>query len=249
MSKIILRSFEDETKRRKRIRLIFIAISIPFIIILSLFSFKIATMFINTNAGVNAYKTGEYEQATNSFDIQAENNFIQSWLVYFNIGTTETENSEYLEGINNLQTALSLVETDLEAECTVRANLAIAYERYGDQFANDGNSTQADINYALSVETFESAPPECFPPSGGSTSEQGESLEQTGERSNDKQSGSENGTGGSSDGNSQPEEQTAEERIQEQLEQSQRDREAIENLDRESEGSNGNQGEPYEKPW
>lgn len=251
-NKVIIRSFEEENKRRFKLRIIFLIISLPFLLILGLFAAKVFTLFVDTSNAINSYETGNYEEATESLIPQKETNFIQPWLVYFNLGTVNTERGEYADGLSDLRVALDLVGNDLVGECTIRANLAISYERYGDFFNAEGDVEQADTNYQLAVEVVETAPPACFPPSSGGTgSEQGESLESTGERAEDKQSGDgeEEESPDGENGESESPAKTPEEQIEDQLEQSQEDRESIENLDREEAGTGGGQNEPYEKPW
>lgn len=246
MPKIILRSFEEENKHRRKMRLIFALISLPFVLIASLFIFKVFTTFIETEKVITAYETGEHETASRSLEPLKSTNLFQQWLVYFNSGTVKSAAGDYPEALSDLRVSLGLVD-NLVDECVIRANLALTYEKYGDEFNESGNVTQADIQYGLAVSTFEEAPPECFPSQNTEgEGDAGESLEETSERSENKQSGNQGNPDGESDG--EQGERTPEEQIEDQLEQSQRDREAIEGLDREEQGSGG-ESPNYEKPW
>lgn len=250
MSKMTIRSFEEENKRRKTLRLVFSLVSVPFFIIILLFGAKVLTMTINATESVNSFEEEEFTASILAANKQKENNFLQPWLAYYNSGTASTGEGNYERGISDLDKALELVGDSVN-QCQIRANLSIAYEKYGDEFTAVENTIDAEAQYALALEAIEQAPSDCFPPnSGSSESEEGESLENTGERVEDKQGGGEGGdtpaTPEEGEGEESPAEASPEEKIEEQLEQSNEDRAGNEAEDR---GSETSPNTPVEKPW
>jgi len=249
MGKMIIRSFEEENKRRKTTRLVLSLISVPFVIIILLFATKVLTMTTNASKSVKEFTDGNYAASEVAAKKQQENNFIQPWLAYYNSGTALTGAENWTEGIDELSTALDIAGNGI-AQCQIRANLAIAYEGYGDEFAAAENTVDADAQYTLALEVIEEAPADCFPPTSGSgEAEEGESLEQTEERVEGKQGeeGSDSSTPAEGE-EPQPADEgpTAEEEIDEQLDQSNEDRAATEAEER---GSENAPSTPVDKPW
>lgn len=247
MGKMIIRSFEEDNKRRKMLRRIFLLISVPFFIIIILFGAKVLVMTTHATESVNSFNEGDFAASTLAAAKQKENNFLQPWLAYYNSGTAIVGEEEYELGIEDLTKALDLVG-DKIAQCQVRANLAIAYEKYGDEFTKNENTVDAEVQYALALEVIEQAPSDCFPPnSGDSMSDKKDSLEGTGERVESKQEkGDDPVTPEEGDGETKPEEKTPEEKIEEQLKQSNDDRQSNEAEER---GSENGSTTPADKPW
>jgi tetratricopeptide (TPR) repeat protein len=250
MSKMTIRSFEEENKRRKTLRLVLFLISIPFLCMITLFGLKVLDMTTNATESVNFFNEDNFTESANAADKQKENNFIQPWLAYYNAGTAMAGDKNYESGVEDLTKALELVG-DKVAQCQIRANLAVAYEKYGDEFTQAKNTLEAETQYASALKVIEEAPQDCFPPnSGSSESEEGESLEGTEERVESKQEGGEGGdkpaTPDDEGSEATPAEATPEEKIEKQLEQSNEDRASNEAEERGSESTPSN---PVEKPW
>lgn len=251
MSKMKIRSFEEENKRRKNLRVILLLVSIPFLIAILLYGFKTLTMFLNADASISAYEKEDFPTSQREAEKQKNVNIFQQWLAYYNTGTAMTADGQYQKGIAQFETALELVPEGDMGECKIRANLAIAYERYGDEFTEKGADTKADGFYTLSRNVIAEAPMTCFPPqSGAEGNEEGQSMEQTDDRVDEKQNGTTDGDGDPSEGEEGEEEgenseKTAEEKIGEQMEQSNEDRQNQENQDR---GEDSGEA-PVDKPW
>lgn len=249
MSKMVIRSFEEENKRRKTLRTVLFLISVPFLIIILLFAFKVLTITINANESVNTFEKKDYAASEVAASKQKENNFIQPWLAYYNSGTALTGGGKWADGIGELTSALDIAGDGI-AQCKIRANLAIAYEGYGDEFKASENTVDADTQYAKALEIIAKAPSDCFPPaSGASQAEEGQSMDQTDKRVKGKQSDDGSGDPATpTEGETAPTDQgeTPEEKIQKQLDQSNDDRSTKESEER---GSSSAPATPVDKPW
>jgi tetratricopeptide (TPR) repeat protein len=255
MAKMVLKSYEEINRDRKRLRLILILASLPFLIVIGLFAGKAATMYINAQNTIDTFNDKSYSASANNAEKQKVTNFLEQWLAYYNSGTALSAEGEYEKAIPELNQALSYIQGSVPNECYVRANLALTYEKYADKLSAEGDTLNADKNYWSASDVVDKAPQECFPPnSGGSstseeTSETGESMEQTKERSDSKNStNSEDGTSeepseGEEPDNGEDEAQSDRDEVQEQMDNSDADRKQ----DEASEGDGST--EPNSKPW
>lgn len=255
MAKMVLKSYEEINRERKRLRIILIVASLPFLVVIGLFATKASLMYINAQNSINHFNEKEYVASSDYAEKQKVTNFLEQWLAYYNSGTALSAEGKYEESISDLNKALNLVQGNIPNECYVRANLSLTYEKYGDKFTADNDTLNADKSYLASSHIVDEAPPECFPPSSGGsssdekTSETGESMEETKERSDSKTSG-----GSSEEPSEQPSEEPAENESENQA-QSDRDKiqEQMDNSDADRKEDEAAQGDsstkPNSKPW
>jgi tetratricopeptide (TPR) repeat protein len=230
MAKMVLRSYAEENARRKRIRIVFIFVSIPLLAIILLYGAKTASMFYNAQSSISNFEEKKYSESAEAGDRQKAVNIIQSWLAYYNSGTARIANGDYPQGIEDLKIALKQAEESVPAECFIRANLAIGYERYGDTFKDREATDQALGFYALAEQTIAEANPACFPPQNSSSGneqqdEAAESMNETSERLEEKKSESNGEEPQDGNGEQQQDEtKSGEDKIREQTEETGRDR-------------------------
>jgi tetratricopeptide (TPR) repeat protein len=257
MAKIVLKSYDEINRDRKRLRIILILASLPFLIVIGLFAAKAASMYLNAQSSIDNFEKKDYSASAQSAEKQKVTNFLEQWLAYYNSGTALSAEGKYEKSISELNTALNYTQGVIPNECYVRANLALSYEKYADELKNAGDTLNADKNYWSASNIVEQAPMECFPPSSGGnsdsdeTSQTGESMDKTKERSDSKNS--ENQEEPSDDPSTPGDEPTEEpgegeaqsdrDKIQEQMDESNADR-------REDEAADGDSSQqPNSKPW
>jgi tetratricopeptide (TPR) repeat protein len=255
MAKMVLKSYEEMNKSRKKSRIILVLLSIPFIIAIGLFGIKAYMMYSQAGTTISTYEKKDFNQSAIESAKQKENNLFEPWLAYYNLGTSYAAEEKYNEAEPELVKALGMVENSLK-QCFVRSNLAIVYEKQGDTATSTGNQAESENRYALAQKVIEEAPEECFPPSSGGkgkenseTSDAGEDMDETSDRVGDKQDEAKGEEG--DEGNETPEspkpEESGTDKIEEQLEQSNTDRTNKENSER-GENLNGSR-ESVDKPW
>jgi tetratricopeptide (TPR) repeat protein len=110
MAKMVLRSYAEENARRKRIRIVFIFVSIPLLAIILLYGAKTASMFYNAQSSISNFEEKKYSESAEAGDRQKAVNIIQSWLAYYNSGTARIANGDYPQGIEDLKIALKQAE-------------------------------------------------------------------------------------------------------------------------------------------
>lgn len=172
MAKMVLRTYEEENKRRRNLRFFWIIASIPVIAIIFLYGFKTFLMFEYAEVAIDQFNKETYLQEIAVVDQLKTANITQPWIAYYNSGTLRVAGSETVEGVEELKQALTLVGNEFPGECYVRANLAIGYEHLGDEQKEKRNNLTAAGYYILAERTIAEANPACFP--SGNSSGQGE---------------------------------------------------------------------------
>lgn len=251
MSKIVIKSFEEVNKERKRNRIILLIVSLPLMVIISLFGVKVFSMYANVSSVITKFEEEKFEAASHDAVEQKNANFFEPWLAPYNLGTTYAADGVYDLAEEELLDALELTMDSLN-QCFVRSNLSLTYEANGDLLKSQDKHKEADKKYALALKVISEAPPECFPPSeGGSgdedseSSEAGKNMAETEERVEGKEGGDEpeDAQPEEEEGEGETPEETPEDKIKDQLEQSNIDRTTQENSER-------NSGMPQApKPW
>lgn len=252
MAKIVLKSYDEINKSRKKSRRILVLLSIPFIVSIGLFSMKAFSMYVSAEQTISVYKKGDFVKSIETAKEQKVNNFFEPWLAYYNLGTSYAAQKNYDQSETELVHALEIVGNNLN-QCYIRSNLSIVYEAQGDIFTQNGDSAKAKQRYALVKKVISEAPEECFPPSsGGKGSEKSESskagkqMDETEKRvkgKEDKASGKTDPATTSDPASGDEQDDTR--KIQEQIDQSNTDRTSKEN----SERGNAPEKIPAPKPW
>lgn len=269
MAKIVLKTFDEVNAGRKKVRIIASLLMIPFLIVIGFLGFKVVEMYTTTQGAIDSFnlsqkketteaeKASELKKADELTEKMETGIFVDRWVVLYNRGTVLTASGEYEQGIQNLQQAVNEISAEDPNVCLIYANLAIANERYGDEFAADENTEDADYWYNQALLVTQNAPAICASPESdedgeGSSEQGGESLQNTEERVQEKkdslESGSDNQPTEGEDGE-EPQETKPDtgdvEEIREQMDTSEQDKMESGNQT----GNSGGESENYDKPW
>lgn len=270
MAKMVLKTFDEINASRKRTRIISTLILIPFLLVVGFLGYKISEMYITSQIAIDKFASSEAEETS---DEQRETDlaeadkltaglengfFVDRWIALYNRGTVLTANTEYAQAIEKFQLAINEISSEDPNVCLIYANLAIANERYGDEFAANDATTDAEYWYDQALLVVENAPAICSPPpnNGEGDSEEPteaeESLENTEERVEGKQQelGESDGTGEtdpnaeeqSDEGEQTTPEKSDVEEIREQMDQSEQER-------MEDTSNSDGAAQEYSKPW
>lgn len=242
---------QDADRRRRRRRRLLLLAGIPF----ALLALAVAAVFIGRHLigaeTVRSYEAASYEQSLNSSQRQKILNLYEQWKAPYDTGTSYLQLGLNPEARAELEDALALAAG--AQQCPVRANLAIAVERLGDQAQAAGDEAGAQQLYREALQVIEERPAEC---EGSSSSdpmaqtqqrvteklEQSQSEAQGGQQPDDGEPGpTDDGTGG---GSEQDDGATGLEQIEEQLGESQQDRQDMLDEDH-GQGSGGGTGRPW----
>lgn len=258
---MILRSYNEENARRKKFRILYLLAGLPIVAIILLFGVKTGTMFYYANNGITSFDEGDYVSSIEYSDQLKVGNVIEPWIAFYNSGTGKAANRQHVEGITDLKGALELADGSIPGSCLIRANLALAYEQYGDEFKAQGATQQALGFYNLGKQTIDYADPSCFPPPPPSTSENpekqeqdeaGESMENTKERLEEKSEAANEGEPSETDSENGEGGESKEEKIKDQTDQTGKERADKENQQRgeqQGEGTEEGTGGGTKKPW
>lgn len=267
MPKVKIHSFEEINQTRRKVRRIILLISIPFLAIICLFGYKVYEMNMNAEIAAKAYAEKNYGRSIEASKKEFSN-FFEPWLAHYNAGTAYAGNKDYDNAADEFKTALTLTDTEANV-CKIDSNLAIVYEKQGDEATKKGDQPTATEKYSLSLQVISGAPKGCFPPppppegsknnnkapSGSGGTKAGEEMNQTKERVNKKLNPNDSGDPSNNPGQTpsptpqpQPsEDPNGQEQVKKQLEDSNSDRTNKENSER---GDTG--GQPTtdtDKPW
>jgi hypothetical protein len=102
---------------------------LPLLLVL-LFSAKIALMLSHDHDGRGAFDGGRYDDAAAAFSGNRSVNVFESWVAAFDEGAARFADGDADGAVTAYRAALADVPT--EEECTVRINLALAEEAIGD---------------------------------------------------------------------------------------------------------------------
>lgn len=269
---MVIHTFAEINANRKKLRRLFLLVSVPILLAALLFSFKVYTLYSNTDDAIEQYANKNYADSEQSANKQKEVNFMESWRAYYNAGTAVAQDGDLNKAQINLETALGLVSPGLN-ECAVRANLALVYEKQGDTASAAGDEVTKTNKYAIAQTTIEEAPAECTPPpppnspddptgenERGAGDGSADELEKASDRLNEKINGSPDPSSPNTmPGSPSADQEEGREQIEEQIDQSAKDRANQEAKERgesgglpdsgpgSEPGESGNSG--VEKPW
>lgn len=265
MPKVKIHSYEEINQTRRKARIIILLISIPFLAVICLFGYKVYEMNMNAEAAAKAYAQKDYTRSVESSK-REYSNFFEPWVAHYNSGTAYAANKDYNNAVQEFKTALTLTDTQANV-CKIDSNLAIAYEKQGDEATKQGDKPTATEKYSLSLQVISGAPKGCFPPpppsqgskgnqkpsTGSSGTKAGEEMNQTKERVNKKLNPNNSGNptnNPSQNPQSTPqpkpsEDPNGQEQVKKQLENSNSDRTNKENSERGNTGGSST----TDKPW
>lgn len=145
----------------RRLRRRLILWTLPLVLVALVFAGKLFSMPVIAQGGIDDYEASEFEQAASGFDRLGFWNAFESWIVYFDRGTTYAAGGAYGEATDDLSLALAKAPEDMR--CTVRVNLALAWEQQGDVYAEQGYGDRARELWETSLEVIEDGKDEgCF---------------------------------------------------------------------------------------
>lgn len=106
------------------------------------------------------YGRGDFTASAEGFAELLEPNLVETWLPYYDRGSTLAEAQDYIPAIDDLEKALELAPAD--RECVVVANLSLSWERLADGYAQSGLFEGARLLYQTAVDVLEAH--DCTPP-------------------------------------------------------------------------------------
>ncbi len=118
---------------------------LPVCLLLLGFAGKVAVMEQAAHTGLAAYRAGDFRAAGGAFDRNRSLNVLEGWVAPFDTGDARYRAGDFEGAVEDFTVALDAVPH--AQECTVRINLAMAYERLGDAAAERGDSAGARTAY------------------------------------------------------------------------------------------------------
>jgi len=212
----------------------------PAILFVAFFATKVLSMNYFAHNASTSFIEEEYTTSQQNGDRQKLLNFFEPWIAYYNSGTSLLALGAYQEATADLGMSLSLTD-DPMIQCDIRANLAIALERAGDEYAIDDNFDLAQSSFDKSREVLDAADESCL--DDQSDPDSSESIEGTQERLDNK---------GVIDITMPEEEEpdnAAQEQLQEQIDQNAENRQQEEDVQRAEGGAPLPDSQPVDKPW
>ena len=226
----------------RRRRWLMLGISLPVVIVLLVFAFKLLSLAPTAQRAIDAYEYGDYLESQEQSSSLLGWNIVETWLPYFNRGDAYATDGYLGAAIEDFEVALELAPMD--RKCDVRLNLALAWERFGDYYVQYGFFQGAVLLYEASEAVLNDAGPECDPPENqeqrGQSQDRVEQKKSDAEDQRDAQS-----TPQETDEGGQSEQDQRLDELQQQQEQA-----AQEKADDESEQRSGENGGSFtDRPW
>lgn len=153
-----LEDADRKIRRQRRRRLVLWGT--PFAVILALIALKLLSMIFIANQAVGQYEAGHYEESLNTSELLTTGNVVEPWKAHYNVGTNYLQLGVLTEARLELEQALRLA-APTEA-CPVRANLAIAVERLGDNAQAEGDDASARDLYEQAQVILAERDPSCW---------------------------------------------------------------------------------------
>jgi tetratricopeptide (TPR) repeat protein len=172
--------------------------SLPVVLLALFIAWKLISMPVLAQRGIDAYDQGNYERSVEASDSLMFLNVAEAWIPYFNRGTANAAAQSYSDATDDLAKALERAPE--ERRCDVRVNLALAWEMQGDSYYEAGyfagaaklyETAKAVLDAGADEGCFEQPPPEQEEQSDEQQLEQpdgetAERLEQADERVTEK---------------------------------------------------------------
>jgi len=224
-----------------RRRLAMILWSLPVVVAMLVGALWIVGQLLTGASGISDFARGDFVESEETYESLLEPNLLEPYLPYFNRGDARAAQQDYTPAIDDFERALELAPQD--RRCVVRVNLALSWEKLGDDYFSAGLFQGAVLLYEAGKAVIDAAGDDCPPPS-----EEGQQLESTEERIDEKLEQAEaqrdaaaSGQEGSGSTGDQLEE------LESRGEQSEADKAAGEAIERGEEGDGG--AGFADKPW
>lgn len=154
------RTLDEVNERRRKVRRILMYIGIPFLIATIVFGAKVVSMNLIAKNTFELYTQQSFSEANLSAERQKIFNVFEGYKAYYNSGTTMISLAAYDDSIAEFKTALGMTKDQPKLQCDVRANLAVAYEKYGDSYVST-DKKKMDKLYESAKKTIAAAHPTC----------------------------------------------------------------------------------------
>ena len=144
-----------------------ILFSLPVVLLALFVAWKLFSMPVLAQRGIDAYDEGNFERSVAASDSLMFLNVAENWIPYFNRGTANAAAQAYSDATDDLAKALERAPE--ERRCDVRVNLALAWEMQGDSYFEAGyfagatklyETAKAVLDAGAAEGCFEQQPPE-----------------------------------------------------------------------------------------
>ena len=162
--------------RRRLVRSLW---SLPVVCALLVASLWTFGQLLSGQAAHDAFARGAYVESEEQFGSLLEPNLLEPYLPHFNRGTARAAQLDFTPAIDDFERALELAPP--ERRCMVRVNLALSWEKLGDDYLAAGLFQGAVLLYEAGKAVIDAAGDDCPPPT-----EEGERLESAEERIDEK---------------------------------------------------------------
>ncbi len=144
-----------------------ILFSLPVVFLALFVAWKLFSMPVLAQRGIDAYDQGHVERSVEASDSLMFLNVAETWIPYFNRGTAHAAGQAYSDATDDLAKALE--RAPQERRCDVRVNLALAWEMQGDSYFEAGyfagairlyETAKAVLDAGADEGCFEQPPPE-----------------------------------------------------------------------------------------
>ncbi|WGW10818.1 hypothetical protein LWF01_11900 [Saxibacter everestensis] len=226
--------------------------STPVGLVLALVAMKLLLVPMLGSLAVAAYQDGDYERSAKLSNALTVVNVIEPYKAHFNLGDAFGATGQHDAARTEFEKALH--HASGEAECMVRANLALTIEAQGDAADAQGDagraaSDQAKVLYREALTVIEKAPEGCFA-GDGEGSGAAQSMRRSESRLEQKAGGKDSDQDSSSADDAQASDSQADQSQQEKLEQ--RNQESAEERRQRGDskrGADSPEQESAERPW
>jgi tetratricopeptide (TPR) repeat protein len=154
---VLLKSNASAKRTRRRL----ILFSLPVVLLALFVAWKLLSMPLLAQRGIDAYDQGRFESSVEASDSLMFLNVAETWIPYFNRGTAHAAGQAYSDATDDLAKALE--RAPQERRCDVRVNLALAWELQGDSYFQAGYFTGAIKLYETAKAVLDAGADEgCF---------------------------------------------------------------------------------------
>lgn len=171
-------AWQQATAARRRRRFRYLAFSLPVAIVLVVVASLLVGRLVDNQIALSKFAAGDYTGSAKQSTGLLDNNIIEPYIPWFNRGNAYAAKQEFTDAIDDFEKAL--VAAPADKSCTVRVNLALAWEKLGDGYAAGGYYEGAILLYKNAAAVL-AGDPGCKPPDAA-----GEQLQTAKQRVQDK---------------------------------------------------------------
>jgi tetratricopeptide (TPR) repeat protein len=212
---------------------------IPAILVAAFMVIKVTSMNFFAGAVVSSFASSEYTSSQQNSDRLKLINAFEPWIAYYNSGTSLLALGAFFEAAKDLEVSLTLTADPL-IKCDIQANLAVAYEQYGEELIIDDQFDEAQAYFDRAQEVIDSTDERCR--DGETNPDAANSLNNTQDRLDGKEEEEP-----PPPQEPEPSERQQEE-LQEEIDQNREDQQEQEDQQRAG-GGGLPESEPIDKPW